>query len=159
MNKESRAFLRHALATVAYRGAKAVSGSPGNFAEFRIGSGTRTPGEILCHVGDLLDWALSLARGKSAWHNSTPLPWEQEVERFFRSLSALDVALMDVDDLPCPPERIFQGPLADALAHVGQLALIRRLTGSPVKGENYFEADIAAGRVGSDQAVPRAEFK
>jgi len=60
--------------------------------------------------------------------------------------------------LHAPVEKLFQGPVADALTHVGQIAVLRRLAGSPVKGENYFVADIAAGRVGADQAAPKREF-
>lgn len=79
-----RALLRHALATVAYRTSKAVRNAPAGFADFHAGEGVRTPGQILAHIGDLFDWALSIAKGKPAWRDSKPLPWEKEVERFLR---------------------------------------------------------------------------
>ena len=152
-------LLRHTVATLAYRGGKALRGAPAEFAEFRAGTTTRTPGQILAHIGDLLDWALSLAEGKEAWHNSPPLAWEKGTARFFAALEAFDKRLTSNVPLACSVEELFQGPIADALTHVGQIALLRRLAGCPVRGENYFQADIAAGRVGRDQAEPRREFE
>ena len=153
-----RAFLRHTVATLAYRGGKALRGAPASFAEFRPGEGTRTPGQILAHVGDLLDWALSLARGGRAWKDSPPLSWEDGTARFFEALGRFDTLLASQEPLGSSPEKLFQGPIADALAHVGQIAMLRRLAAAPIRGENYFKADIAAGRVGTDQAPPRLEF-
>ena len=152
-------LLRHTVATLAYRGGKALRGAPAEFAEFRIGETTRTPAQILAHLGDLLDWALSLAEGKQAWHNSPPLTWEQGSARFFAALEAFDKRLSSDVPLACPPQGLFQGPIADALTHVGQIALLRRLAGCPMRGENYFVADIAAGRLGPDQAQPKFEFE
>jgi hypothetical protein len=153
-----RGLLRHTLATLAYRGGKAVRGADAAFAAFKAGPTTRTPGEILAHVGDLLDWGLSIARGAQSWHDSAPRPWEEEVARFFAALSAFDAYLASDEPLGAPPEKLFQGPIADALTHVGQIALLRRLAGSAVRGENYFRADIAPGRVGREQSPPRREF-
>ena len=158
MSDPQRVFLRHVLATLAYRGGKAVRGAPQGFGATRAGAGSRSAAEILAHVGDLLDWAESLAHGAERWQDSAPLPWAAEVERFFAALERFDTALAGTEPLGSPAARLFQGPLADALAHVGQLALLRRLAGSPVRGENYFKADIAAGRVGPVQAAPRREF-
>lgn len=151
-------FLRHAVATLAYRGGKVVRGAPPTFADFRVADKTRTPLQIVAHIGDLLDWACTLARGEKTWKESPPQSWEQEVDRFFAGLHRLDGILASEPPLACPAERLFQGPIADALTHVGQLAMLRRLAGSPVKGENYYGADIAAGRVGPDQTPPRREF-
>jgi hypothetical protein len=158
MPTEDPGMLRHTLATLAYRGGKAVRGAPPEFGDFEAGPQTRTPGQILAHVGDLLDWALCLADGRHEWHESKPLPWDQEVARFFRGLKALDDRLGSGKPLGFPAERLFQGPIADALTHVGQIAMLRRMAGHPVRGENYFKAEIAAGRVGSEQAAPRREF-
>ncbi len=154
-----RELLRHTLATLAYRGGKAIRGAPPEFAKFRIGDRTRTPEAILAHVGDLMDWALELTRGRHTWKDSKPLPWEEEVGRFHASVGRLDDALAGSEPLGCPPEKLFQGPIADALTHVGQIAMLRRLAGAPMRGENYYKADIAAGRVGPDQATPRVEFE
>ena len=152
-------MLRHTLATLAYRGGKAVRGVDAQFANFRAAPSTRTPGEILAHIGDLLDWAVRLADGNHQWHDSAPLPWDQEVRRFFAGLDALDRRLGSDDPLGFSAEKIFQGPIADALTHIGQIALLRRMAGSPVRGENYFLADIASGRVGPQQTAPRREFE
>jgi len=154
----SRQFLRHAVATVAYRGGKAVRGAPESFAEFKIGEKPRTPIQILAHIGDLYDWALSCARGKQEWHNSKPLPWQQEVQRFFKTLQAFDDYLASDLPLGFPAEQVFQGAVADSLTHVGQIAMLRRLAGCPMKSENYFRADIVTGRVGELQAAPKQEF-
>lgn len=153
-----REFLRHTLATLAYRGGKAVRGAPSGFAAFQAGEGTRTPVQILAHIGNLLDWACELAEGRKNWQESAPLAWEAEVARFFRALARFDARLTSAEPLGSPVEKLFQGPVADALTHVGQIALLRRLFGAPVKGENYFKAEIAAGGVGPEQTPPRLEF-
>jgi hypothetical protein len=123
-----------------------------------VGESTRTPAEIVAHMGDLFEWALSLAEGTQRWHDSTPRTWEREVDRFFETLGRFDACLASEAPLACPAERLFQGPVADALTHIGQLAMLRRLAGGRVRGENYFKADIAAGRIGPDQAAARREF-
>ncbi len=153
-----RTFLRHTLATVAYRGGKALRGAPPSFASYRCGDSSRTPSQILAHVGDLFDWALSIAQGKQAWHDSAPLPWDAEVARFFDALQRFDDYLASDAPLADSPERLFQGPIADALTHVGQLTMLRRLADAPIKGENYHRADIVAGRVGIEQTAPKREF-
>ena len=135
-----------------------MRGAPEGFADFRAGEHTRTPGQILTHIGDLLDWALSIAQGKETWHNSAPTAWDQEVERFFAALEAFDALLGSETPLRCAAEKLFQGPVADALTHVGQIAMLRRLAGAPVRGENYFRAEIHTGRVGPEQAAPAREF-
>lgn len=154
----ARELLRHTVATLAYRGAKAIRDAPEGFEALKVGETTKTPGAILAHVGDLLDWALSMADGTPAWADSEPLPWADEVTRFHAGLAKLDAVLASDAPLATPPEKLFQGPIADALTHVGQIALLRRLGGGPVRGENYFKADIAAGRVGPEQAPPKREF-
>jgi hypothetical protein len=153
-----REMLRHTVATLAYRGAKAVRGAPDSFASSKASETTRTPAQILAHIGDLLDWGLSIAKGAEAWNNSDPLPWDQEVDRFHRALESFDNYLASDAELNDPCERLFQGPVADALTHVGQLTMLRRIAGAPIKGENYSRAKIAGGRVGADQAAPKREF-
>jgi hypothetical protein len=153
-----REMLRHCVATLAYRGGKAVRGAPEGFETFGAGAGTRAAGEILAHVGDLLDWGLSMARGEQRWQDSAPRAWDEEVVRFFEGLAALDAYLGSEAPLAVTAEGLFQGPLADALTHVGQIALLRRMAGGPVRGENYFRAEVVAGRVGAEQAAPRREF-
>jgi hypothetical protein len=153
-----RELLRHSLATLAYRGGKALRDAPEGFDEYCESETTRTPGEILAHLGDLLDWALAMAQGRQVWKDSPPLAWEPGVARFFAALGAFDAHLASNAPLEVPEERLFQGPIADALTHVGQISMLRRMAGAPVRGENYFVADIATGRVGADQAAPRKEF-
>jgi hypothetical protein len=150
-------LLRHTVATLAYRGGKAMRDAPPGFAQFRADESARTPLQIVAHMGDLFDWACCLARGEKTWNEAKPQSWEHEVERFFDALRRFDQHLAS-QPLQCKPERLFQGPIADALTHVGQLAMLRRMAGAPMRGENYYIADIAAGRVGSDQPPPKREF-
>ena len=151
-------LLRHSLATLAYRAAKTLRGAPAEFANFRASPATRTPAEILAHMGDLMDWALSLVDGKQAWHNSTPLDWDDEVARFFRTTEVLDRRLAAAEPSACAEEKLFQGPIADALWHAGQIAMLRRMSGAPIKGENYLRANIAAGCAGANQPQAVKEF-
>jgi hypothetical protein len=157
-----RELLRHTVATVAYRGAKAVRNAPAGFADFRAGDGLRdvprTPGQILAHIGDLYDWALSIAAGQQKWQNSEPLPWDREVERFFAALKKFDEYLASDEPMHAAAEELFQGPVADSLTHIGQISILRRMAGSPVKGENYYQANIESGNVGADQPPPKREF-
>lgn len=153
-----REMLRHTVATLAYRGGKAVRDAPASFASFRASETSRTPAEILAHIGDLLDWALSIAKGSESWRDSGPQPWEQDVGRFHVCLARLDEYLGSDGALACSCERLFQGAIADALTHVGQLTMLRRIAGAPIRGENYSKSDIQVGRVGAEQALPRREF-
>ena len=147
MSAESnRDFFRHTLATLAYRGEKAFRGVAEGFSTFRISEGSRTAGEILAHIGDLLDWALNLAKDKHIWRETPPQSWESDVERFLAGIAALDAYIASGEPLQAPLEKLFQGPVADALTHVGQIAMMRRAAGSPLKGENYFRADIQVTR-------------
>ena len=155
-----RSFLRHALATLAYRAGKTVRGTPEEFAQYRATPGSNSPVEILAHMGDLMDWTLRMAQGEPRWTTATPLPWEREIARFYESLGALDRYLASGAPIAWDPGRLFQGGIADALTHTGQLAMLRRLSGHKMKGENYSRADIAIGRVGIEQTPPdpNAEF-
>ena len=153
-----RQLLRHTVATLAYRGGKALREAPDSFAAFKIADSTRTPLAILAHVNDLLDWAFHMTQGKQVWNDTSPDRWDREVDRFFAGLQRFDDVLASDQQLGYSSERLFQGPIADALTHVGQINLLRRIHGSPVRGENYFKAKIEAGRVGSEQADPVREF-
>jgi hypothetical protein len=151
-------FLRHTVATIAYRGGKTIRDAGPDFASYGSPETSRTPAKILAHIGDLMDWALSMADGSRKWNDSTPLSWEKECERFFSTLQKFDDYLASGKPLQTSPEKLFQGPIADALTHIGQLAMLRRMAGVPIKGENFFVAEIVAGRVGADQTAPRKEF-
>jgi hypothetical protein len=157
---ETRRFLRHATATLAYRGAKTLRGAPPGFAHFKAGPTTRTPLEILAHIGDLLEVSAARLRGPAQWKVATPDTWERQTARFHAALAAIDGALAADAPIDVPLDRWYQGPFADALTHVGQLAMLRRMSGAPMKGEAYFYADIQPGRVGPDQpaADPKYEF-
>lgn len=155
---EARAFLRHTLATLSYRAGKTIRATPADFNAVRAGPDSRSAGEILAHMCDLLDWALSQAQGAQKWVDTPVGEWPEDCKRFFAALGTLDAYLASDATLGAPAERLFQGAIADALTHTGQLAMLRRLGGGPIKGENYARADIVAGRVGSEQTAPCAEF-
>ena len=147
---EKREVLRHMVATVAYRGGVAITDAPEGFGAFRIDEGMRAPGELLAHIGDLLEGSLYLLKGEMVYLTSSPLPWGDEVSRFFSTAKRLDSYLASDAPLACPVERLIQGPVGDALTHVGQIVMMRRLAGSPVRAESYFTADIVPGMVGED---------
>lgn len=149
---QAREMLRHSLASLAYRATRAIENAPAEFAHYT--GGTREPVKILAHMGDLFDWALSIAEGQQRWHNSTPLEWTLEVERFYAALGLFDGYLASAEPVHASLERLFQGPVADALTHVGQLAMLRRMASCPAVSENFFVAEIAAGKVNASQAVP-----
>jgi hypothetical protein len=146
---EQRELLRHTIATLAYRAARALDGAPDSFATFD-GCG-RQPVKILAHMGDLFDWALSAVQGSERWHNSTPLGWPEEKARFFAALEAFDDYLASDQPMHAAAEPLFQGPIADALTHVGQIAMMRRIAGAPTRGENFFVAKVSSGQVGAHQ--------
>ncbi len=148
------------MATLAYRAAKTMRGAPESFAHFNPSPSSKTPLQIVAHMGDLFDWAYSMISGEPKWNTAVPQSWPKECERFFAALKKFDDAL--ASDVPVKYEitKMFQGPIADALTHTGQLAMLRRLSGFPMKGESYNRAEITIGKVGADQtpANPKYEF-
>ena len=156
----TRAVLRHVLATLAYRAAKVLRDVPPGFGEFSAGPQWRHPVLIVAHLADLMAWGVRVAEGESVWHAEGSNDWNTEVRRFFDNMAALDRAVASEESLNrnrCA-EMLIQGPLADALTHVGQLALLRSAAGKPVRPESYARADIVAGHVGPDQPSARGEF-
>ena len=154
-----REFLRHTVATLAYRAAKTMRGAPATFASFRAVGANSTPLSIVAHMGDLFDWGLSMANGAGKWNTATPQAWDKECARFFASLKAFDDRLASDEPLQYELTRLFQGPVSDALTHTGQLAMLRRLHGAPMKGESYNRADIVIGRVSAEQTAPDPKFE
>jgi hypothetical protein len=151
--------VRHTLATLAYRASKAVRGAPASYGDFRVGATTRTPAQILAHMCDLMDWALTMAQGQAQWRNSVPQSWPEDVDRLFTAVTALDHYLASGASVANRALlQLFQGPIADALAHTGQLTLLRRLADAPVRGEAYQAAAIVAGQTGLSQPPPAFEF-
>jgi hypothetical protein len=154
----SRDFLRHTLATLAYRAEKPLCKAPRGFGSTRAGADTRSASEILAHLCDLMDWAYQTASDRHVWKPKRSQAWNRDVARFYAAVKKFDNYLATDNPLRAPAEKLFQGPIADALTHVGQLATLRRLAGSPVRGENYFRAQIKAGCVGRKQSAKRVEF-
>ncbi len=149
---DATTFLRHALATLAFRTTCVIHDAPPGFADTRAVDGAWTATETLAHMADALTWAAGLARGDGSWRPAAPQAWDHERERFYAALSQLD-ELAATDAIECDVAQLYQGPVADTLTHVGQLATLRRIAGSPVKGRNYFQADVAVGRTGPEQTL------
>ena len=150
----TRLILRHLLATIAYRAGKALRDTPDAFGQYRETSDSPSSAEIVAHMGDLMEWVLRLLRGEFTWVRATPLPWAEEIARFYRTLKAVDDELASGAPIRWDPAKVIQGGIADALTHTGQLAMLRRLSGHKMKGESYARADIVIGRVGPDQTPP-----
>jgi hypothetical protein len=150
--------LRHTLATLAYRASKTIRDAPDDFAVFRPAKGSRSAGEILAHMCDLMDWVLTQARGKERWRTSKPREWQQDADRFFRALTTFDEYLASDAVMRITAERAFQGAVADALTHTGQIAMLRRMAGARVRAENYSRATIVIGTTSQSQAQPVSEY-
>jgi hypothetical protein len=135
-------MLRHLLATVAFRGKIAVADVADDFANFRVGKTIRTPGEILAHIGDLIHGSHFLLKGEMVHLNSKALSWHNETERFFAGIRELDAFLASEAELAFPVEKFIQGPIGDALTHIGQLVMLRRMFGEPISEQAYFEAEL-----------------
>jgi hypothetical protein len=154
---EKRELLRHFLAALAYRAQKALRGAPSEFGGFSVAEGVRTPTQLVRHMTSVLGYARTYFVGGRYWPDPLPsLP--EEVARFHEILDDLGRHLRGGTPLSqgMSPERLLQGPFADAMTHVGQLAMLRRLAGSPVAPENFIVADIATDRCGPHQADPKS---
>ena len=154
----ARTAVRHLAATLAYRAAKVLRDAPSDFAHSTFGDATRRPVRIVAHLADLMEWAVSLAQGGYTWKAGGSNDWGVEVRRFFDGLAELDHLLAADGPFAGSTDRLIQGPLADALTHVGQLAMLRGMAGAPIRPESYARAEIVVGRVGLDQAPPGKEF-
>lgn len=154
----ARHLLRHTVATLAYRAEKALRDAPDTFVHYRLSPSSRTPIEIVSHMGDLIEWADRMARGEYLWAPQPSSDWAAACDRFFQDLLTLDATLATSTFQNYSPDVIFQGPIADALTHVGQLTMIRGAASAPVRPESYARAEIAVGRVGREQSTARKEF-
>lgn len=149
-----RQLLRHFVATLAYRTQKALRDAPAEFASFRVAPGTRTPHELVRHMSGVLNYALGLTTAPRALLEGLPT-FAEEILRFHALLEALAVRLSEDVELSIElAQRLLQGPLADAMTHVGQLTMLRRLAGSPVPPENFFLAAVSAENIGPEQPLP-----
>lgn len=155
----TRLWLRHALATLAYRAAKTLRGTPASFGEFRASPESPRVLDLVAHMGDLIEALVRRLNGESRWAVATPQAWEPEVALFFASLKAADHTLASGAPITADPGALFQGVLADAITHTGQLAMLRRLAGLKMKGEAYARADVRVGNVGIEQTPPSPEFE
>ncbi|MDH4157281.1 MAG: hypothetical protein OEW00_08400 [candidate division Zixibacteria bacterium] len=151
---DSRDVLRRHLATLAYRTQHALTGAPDGFADFDVGNGVRTPHQIMSHMLAMVEATSERYLGKKI-ERSGEVPWEEAISRYHSALADLDKALAAVEAPDSDTVlRLFQGPWLDAMTHVGQLMMLRRLAGAPVSGANYYRADIKDGQLGPEQPLP-----
>ena len=151
-----RETVRHFLAALAYRTQKALRNCDENFQNFTTGNGTRTPTELIRHMASVIGYARTFFIG--GVYKAEPLnDFSQEIERFHenvRDLSAHLAAGTELQEISLT--QLLQGPISDAMTHAGQLAMLRRLAGSPVPSENFIFAEISPDRLGSNQPLPAA---
>jgi hypothetical protein len=154
MDATTSDLLRHFLAALAYRTQKALRDAPDSFADFYAGEGVRTPKDLLRHMTSVLGYARTFLIGGT--YKADPLPdMQAEVARFHAMLEDLGARLAAGETFAeTTPQSILQGPFSDAMTHAGQLALLRRLSGSPVPPENFVKADIRPTNLGANQAAP-----
>jgi hypothetical protein len=153
MNR-NQALLRHFLAAIAYRTAKALRDAPAGFEAFHAGQDARTPRQLVRHMSGVIHYAMSILGEPRGVLAECPTN-AAEIERFFGLLREVADRILDgAGTADADAERLLQGPLSDAMAHAGQLALLRRLSGSPIPPENFYEAAIHPSRLGPDQAAP-----
>ncbi len=150
-------MVRHFLAALAYRFHKAVNKAPKDFYKLTPGSGIRTPLEIVHHMNGVLGYGkVVLETGDTDyWYANAKHDWDGEVQTLHKTLESLDALLenaISIEDEKL--QRLLQGPLSDAMTHVGQLAMLRRIANSPLPGENFYKADIRVGRVSEKQPDP-----
>jgi hypothetical protein len=149
-----RALLRHFLAALAYRTQKALRDAPPGFGDFRAAPEVRTPAELVRHMTSVLGYARTFFRG-GRYHPDALPSLEDEIARFHAMLEELAAHLAAGDEMrEATPARLLQGPLSDAMTHAGQLALLRRMAGSPVPPENFVFAHIDPANLGAAQPPP-----
>ncbi len=152
-------LVRHFLAALAYRFHKAVGGAPDDFPILDAGHGIRPPLDLVHHINGVLGYACKVLEDGQVpagfWYLVPDVDWKSQVEMVHGKLKEIDDLLASDRSFPAHRlERLLQGPLADSMTHVGQLAMLRRVAGSPISAENFFDADVQVGRLGSDQADP-----
>lgn len=149
-----RKFLTHYLAALAYRTQKALREAPESFADFRVLKGVRTPHELLLHMTGVLGYARTFFVGGD-WRPEKMPTFNEEILRFHEILESLHDHLQSGHPFDkISPEQLLQGPFSDVMTHAGQLALLRRLHGSPVPPENFIYADIKGDNLGPNQPEP-----
>jgi len=145
MADTERELLRHLIATIVMRGRVAITDAAEDFDGFRVNNDARSPGEILAHIGDLLEGSFYLMKGEMRYLTSSPLEWKEEVARFLASAKRLDDLIASDVEFHQPIKKLIQGPIADALTHVGQIILLRRIAGNGTVAKDYFGTELTLG--------------
>jgi hypothetical protein len=151
---EKRGLLRHYLAAIAYRLQKALRGAPPGFQRFRAAPGVRTPHELVCHIANVLGYSRSCFAGET-FDAGVPTDWNGDLSAVHQTLEDLAAHLTNGTPLGAVTEaQLLQGPFADAMTHIGQLAMLRRFFGAPVRPEDFILAAISADNLSQEQPEP-----
>ena len=147
LSPDTTRILRHLVATIAFRASRALRDTPEDFESVRLAEGGMTARELLLHLSNVMSFALATVSGTERIRHDA-VKWPQEVERFYSLLAQIDTRLAEGASVLAGMDlKLVQGPLADALTHVGQLHAMRRMTGSPVPPTNYIQVEVQAGRI------------
>lgn len=153
--ERDRELLRHFLAAIAYRTQKALRDAPEHYATFSAGNRVRTPVELLRHMTSLMGYVRTFFVGGSSPVTPEPLPtFTEEIARFHETIESVGSLLSGGTPCSISTAQLLQGPFADTMTHVGQLAMLRRLADSPVPPENFIYADIRPERLDANQPPP-----
>ncbi len=68
-------------------------------------------------------------------------------------MEELDFILSEKDIDINYSKKLVQGPLSDVLSHIGQISLLRGLSGNKLSGEDFSSAEITTGNTSSDQKL------
>ncbi len=139
-------FLRHTLSAISYRFQKAVRNAKSNFGAFYLGKESRTPEEVISHMHHVLyATRIFIEGGKTQIDPPEKLEFNLEIARFNLELKKTD-ELLSIKEIEINyTKKLLQGPFADVLTHIGQVSMLRRLSGDPTTGEDFSSAPIETG--------------
>lgn len=141
-------YLRHTLATINYRFQKSIRKADNNFSDFNLGKGSRSSGEIIIHMFQVLNSTRFFIEDNWLEKNAPEkLSLSREIERFNAELKAIDSILAEKEIGIDYSKRMLQGPLSDILTHIGQIAMLRRLYDEPIEREDFSAAHIKTGLI------------
>ncbi len=131
----------HLLESANYRFQKVVEEADASFSSFSLGHDTRSALEIINHLVNVLANADAILRetDRVEWHTYN---WEQGKQQFKFVIQGLQDFLDQNEVEEGMMELMIHGPLSDVFGHIGQLAMMRRVSGKPMNRVNYMKAPV-----------------